>query len=70
MQPGPDVWRQLILAHLEHASCPFGSSRGRNRFATDSPLEGRVTSEPVSEMGFSWANYGPIPRRLWMMSEA
>ena len=37
----------------------------------DSPLEGRVTSEPVSEVGFSGPrNYGPIPRRLWMMPEA
>src|SRR5215813_6736863 len=30
----------------------------------DSPLEGRVMSEPVSEI------YGAIPRRLWMISEA
>jgi hypothetical protein len=38
----------------------------RNRKFVDSLLEGRVTSEPVSEVGFSGAkgNYGPIPRRL------
>src|SRR5262252_7288996 len=43
----------------------------RDRFAPDSPLEGTVTSEPVSEMDFSGpGNYGPIPRGLWMMPEA
>ena len=30
-------------------------TRRQNRFATDSPLEGRVRSEPVSEAGFSGA---------------
>jgi len=35
----------------------------------DSLLEGRVTSEPVSESGIS-GNYGPILRRLWMIPEA
>ena len=44
----------------------------RNRKFVDSLLEGRVTSEPVSE---SWdfpgpGNYGPILRRLWMIPEA
>ena len=35
------------------------------RFAADSALEGRVTSEPVSETGFSGPrNYGLIPRRF------
>lgn len=44
---------------------------GQFEFATDSPLEEAVTSEPVSELGFSGdGNYGPIPRRLWIMSEA
>ena len=41
------------------------------QFVGDSPLEGRVRSEPVSEMGFFGpGNYGSIPRRLWMMSGA
>ena len=37
------------------------------RLTDNSNLEGRVTSEPVSEMGFFGGpgNYGPIPRRLW-----
>jgi hypothetical protein len=40
------------------------------RFAADSPLEERVSSEPVSEVGFSGpGNYG-IPRGLWMITEA
>jgi len=43
----------------------------RNRWFADSSLEGRVRSEPVSEMGFLGPGiYGSIPRRLWMMSEA
>jgi len=37
----------------------------------DSPLEGRVSSEPVSEWAFSGlANYGLILRCLWMIPEA
>jgi hypothetical protein len=40
-------------------------------FAADSPLEKAVSSEPVSERGSSAAgNYGTIPRRLWMITEA
>jgi hypothetical protein len=41
------------------------------RFARDSLLEKAVSSEPVSERGSSAAgNYGTIPRRLWMITEA
>src|SRR5215831_16036538 len=36
----------------------------RDREFADSPLEGRVMSEPVSEI------YGAIPRRLWIISGA
>jgi hypothetical protein len=46
-------------------------NRERNRKFADSLLEERVRSEPVSEMGFFGpGNYGSIPKRLWMMSEA
>jgi hypothetical protein len=42
----------------------------RDRRFADSPLEERVSSEPVSEVGFSGpGNYG-IPRGLWMITEA
>jgi hypothetical protein len=42
-----------------------------HEFAADSPLEKAVSSEPVSERGSSAAgNYGTIPRRLWMITEA
>ena len=47
-----------LRQRLMRAPAGFGSglwTRRENRFATDSPLEGRVTSEPVSEMGFSEA---------------
>ena len=41
------------------------------KFASDSPLEEGVSSEPVSEWGSSAAgNYSTIPRRLWMITEA
>ena len=40
-------------------------------FAMDSPLVGGVSSEPVSELGFSGpGDSGPIPKRLWMIAEA
>ena len=43
----------------------------RDREFADSPLEGRVSSEPVSEWAFSGlANYGLILRCLWMIPEA
>src|SRR6516164_1679222 len=36
-----------------------------------SPLVGGVSSEPVSELGFSGpGDSGPIPKRLWMIAEA
>ena len=38
------------------------------RFARDSPVEERVSSEPVSEVR-AW-DYGTIPRGLWMITEA
>jgi hypothetical protein len=43
-------WRPLTF---------FSHALSGDRFVADSPLEGRVRSEPVSEMGFFWAgNYG------------
>jgi hypothetical protein len=36
----------------------------------DSPLEERVSSEPVSEVRSRPGNYGTIPRGLWMITEA
>jgi len=70
--------------HLAHApepvaNAPWGPALAdifdalieRVRFAADSPLEEAVSSEPVSEWGSSAAgNYGTIPRRLWMITEA
>src|SRR6516165_8754888 len=55
-----------------HCAPASRGNRERNRKFADSLLEGRVTSEPVSE---SWdfpgpGNYGPILRRLWMIPEA
>ena len=38
--------------HKSDTRCSGLWTRWQNRFATDSPLEGRVRSEPVSEMGF------------------
>ena len=49
---------------------PISHLEGDREFA-DSPLEEAVSSEPVSERGSSAAgNYGTIPRRLWMITEA
>ena len=50
---------------------PFLFPRYLTRFVRDSPLEERVSSEPVSEVRFSGpGNYGTIPRGLWMITEA
>src|SRR5580704_6384260 len=41
------------------------------RFARDSPLEGGVSSEPVSEVEvLAPGNYDTIPRPLWMIIDA
>jgi hypothetical protein len=51
--------------------CDPGGKRERNRKFVDSPLEGRVTSEPVSEIGFSWAGELPSDSKTFMdVSEA
>jgi hypothetical protein len=43
----------------------------RDWFVADSPLEEAVQSELVSEVGFlAPGNYGAIPKRLWMITEA
>jgi hypothetical protein len=56
------------LVHVVPVSAPGVRLR---RFVPDSPLEEAVSSEPVSERGSSAAgNYGTIPRRLWMITEA
>ena len=50
---------------------PSGGDQMLYRSSLDSPLEGRVSSEPVSEWAFSGlANYGLILRCLWMIPEA
>jgi hypothetical protein len=48
-----------------------GDQCSLKRFARDSLLEEAVQSELVSEMGFlAPGNYGAIPKRLWMITEA
>ena len=39
--------------HRSKKIAPIGMPKAGHWFVPDSPLEGRVTSEPVSEMGFS-----------------
>ena len=60
-----------IKAALALVKSPIDGIRPKSQFAPDSPLEEAVSSEPVSERGSSAAgNYGTIPRRLWMITEA
>jgi hypothetical protein len=61
----------LVLPTAEVASIIDPAVIKRNQKFVDSPLEGRVLSEPVSEMGFSGCgNQSLIPRGLGMIAEA
>jgi hypothetical protein len=68
LEPALRLGRQCRESRL-HAG--VSAIRDLQGFARDSPLEEAVSSEPVSEVGFlAPGNYGKIPRRLWMITEA
>ena len=68
------AWMLLSICADARAAADASSRRSpmdsfpKIRFALDSPLEERVSSEPVSEVR-AW-DYGTIPRGLWMITEA
>jgi hypothetical protein len=73
--PKTDIGRKQIKAvgrlHVGRYQRRKRDAPPKVSFAADSPLEERVSSEPVSEVAFSGpGNYGTIPRGLWMITEA